>query len=146
MKNMVFILDGCSFHYAHLWGKSGISICWRHLIVIKRVVKFVFSQKLPFLHFPVVIMIRTELRVSGSASRSRKYRSALHCWLNIRRIMVFILDGCSFHYAHIRSKSGIFSCWRHLDTSKESSDPIFSLGKDIFYIIRAHHVLSYNLI
>ena len=24
---MVFILDGCSFHYAHTWSKSDISIC-----------------------------------------------------------------------------------------------------------------------
>ena len=24
--SMVFILDGCSFHYAHKWSKSGISI------------------------------------------------------------------------------------------------------------------------
>ena len=24
--NMVFILDGCSFCYAHIWSKSGISI------------------------------------------------------------------------------------------------------------------------
>ena len=24
---MVFILDGCSSHYAHTWSKSGISIC-----------------------------------------------------------------------------------------------------------------------
>ena len=22
-----FIIDGCSFHYAHTWSKSGISIC-----------------------------------------------------------------------------------------------------------------------
>ena len=41
--------------------------------------------------------------------------------------MVFITDGCSFHYAHTWSKSGISSCWRHLVTSKESSNPkIFS--------------------
>ena len=26
-SGMVFILDGCSFHYAHTWSKSGISIC-----------------------------------------------------------------------------------------------------------------------
>ena len=39
--------------------------------------------------------------------------------------MVFILDCCSFHYAHIWSKSGISICWWHLVTSKESSHPIF---------------------
>ena len=27
LKPMVFILDGCSFHYAHTWSKSGFSIC-----------------------------------------------------------------------------------------------------------------------
>ena len=29
---MVFILDGCSFYYTHIWSKSGISIRWRHLV------------------------------------------------------------------------------------------------------------------
>ena len=24
---MVFVIDGCSFHYAHTWIKSGISTC-----------------------------------------------------------------------------------------------------------------------
>ena len=43
--------------------------------------------------------------------------------------MVFILDGCSFHYAHTWSKSGISICWRHLVTSKESTNPIFFFGK-----------------
>ena len=29
---MVFILDSCSFYFAHTQSKSGISICWRHLV------------------------------------------------------------------------------------------------------------------
>ena len=32
-QSIGFILDGWSFHYAHIWGKSGISICqgiWLH--------------------------------------------------------------------------------------------------------------------
>ena len=29
---IVLIIDGCSFHDAHTWNKSGISICWRHLV------------------------------------------------------------------------------------------------------------------
>ena len=32
---MVFILDGCSFNYAHIWSKKGISICGRHLVTSK---------------------------------------------------------------------------------------------------------------
>ena len=32
---MVFIIDGCSFHYAHTWSKSGFSICSRHLVTSK---------------------------------------------------------------------------------------------------------------
>ena len=32
---MVFIKDGCSFHYAHTWSKSGFSICSRHLVTSK---------------------------------------------------------------------------------------------------------------
>ena len=39
--------------------------------------------------------------------------------------MVFIFDGCSFLYAHIWSNSAVSICWRHLVTSKESSNPIF---------------------
>ena len=39
--------------------------------------------------------------------------------------MVFILDGCSFHYAHICGNPGISICRRHFVTSKESSNPIF---------------------
>ena len=60
--------------------------------------------------------------------------------------MVFIIDGCSFLYAYTLSKSGISNCWRHLVTSKESSNLIFFLGNSLFYIIRAHHVLSCHLI
>ena len=29
---MVLTLDGSSEHVAHIWTKSGISICWRHLV------------------------------------------------------------------------------------------------------------------
>ena len=45
--------------------------------------------------------------------------------------MVFIIDGCSFNCAHTWSKSGISICWRHLVTSKESSNPIFFSEKDL---------------
>ena len=48
------------------------------------------------------------------------------------RSMVFIIDGCSFHYAHTWSNSGISICWRHLVTSKESSNPIFFRKKTLF--------------
>ena len=44
-------------------------------------------------------------------------------------IMVFVLDGYSFDYAHTWSKSGISICWRHLVTSKDSSNPIFFYRK-----------------
>ena len=40
-------------------------------------------------------------------------------WIRIRHNK---LDGCKFRYAHIWSKSGILICWRHLVTSKESSN------------------------
>ena len=36
-----------------------------------------------------------------------------------------------------KKKAGILFFWRHLATSKESSNQIVFLGKDIFYIIRA---------
>ena len=59
----------------------------------------------------------------------------LHGYLlpeNLDNTMVFILDGCSFRYAHIWSKSGISICQKHLVPSKESSNPIFFFGKDLF--------------
>ena len=47
-RTMVFILDGCSFHYAHTWSKSGISICRRHLIPSKESSNSFFSEKTYF--------------------------------------------------------------------------------------------------
>ena len=38
---------------------------------------------------------------------------------------LLFIDGCSFPYAHTWSKSDISICWRHLVTSKESSNSIF---------------------
>ena len=35
----------------------------------------------------------------------------------------------TMHNAHIWCKSGISICWRHLVTSKESSNPIFFFGR-----------------
>ena len=57
----------------------------------------------------------------------------------------FILDGCAFYCAHIWSKSGI--CWRHLITSKKSSN--LRREKNRKRPILHHtckHVLSYHLI
>ena len=48
--------------------------------------------------------------------------------------MVFILDGCSFHFAHIWSKLGISICLRHLVSSKESSNPFFSRERPILLL------------
>ena len=47
---MVFIIDGCSFHYAHTWSKAGISICWRHLVTSKRLSNPIFFGKRPCFH------------------------------------------------------------------------------------------------
>ena len=43
---MVFIIDGSSFHYAHTWSKSGISIwegIWLHRKRLQ--IRFFFSKK-----------------------------------------------------------------------------------------------------
>ena len=45
-------------------------------------------------------------------------------WIILTSSHGFRLDGCSFCYAHIWSKSGISICWKHLVTSKESSNSI----------------------
>ena len=34
--SMGFLLDGVSFHCAHTWSKSGISICCTHLVTSKK--------------------------------------------------------------------------------------------------------------
>ena len=48
--------------------------------------------------------------------------------------MVVIIDGCSFHHAHIWSKSGFFLiCSRHLVTSKESLNSIFFYRKKTLF-------------
>ena len=61
--------------------------------------------------------------------------------------MDFILDGCSIHYAHIRSKSDISIGWRHLVTSKEvSNSKKKHWKKKLFYTISAQHILSNHLI
>ena len=43
--SMVSILEGCSFHYAHIWSKSDISICWRHLATTRRQLRKIFRKK-----------------------------------------------------------------------------------------------------
>ena len=43
-----------------------------------------------------------------------------------------IYYGCSFHYALMWNKSWISICWRHLLTSKESSNPSFFSKKTYF--------------
>ena len=60
-----------------------------------------------------------------------KYKDGRH--VISARIMVFILDGCSFHYAHIWSKTGILIRRRHLVTSKEYENPFFSEKKPILH-------------
>ena len=63
-----------------------------------------------------------------------RYRSCSRKFSDIQRspFMVRILDGCSFHYARIWSKSEISICWEHLIAPKESSNPIF-VGKAPFF-------------
>ena len=56
---------------------------------------------------------------------------------NVISIMVFRLDGCSFHYARKWSISGISICLRHLVTSKESSIRFFSRKKTFLLHTRA---------
>ena len=71
----------------------------------------------------------------------------IHSWRSpCMDTMGFIIDGCSFHYAHTWKKSGISICWRHLVTSKESSNPIFFSEEDLVYIIRAQREMSIHLI
>ena len=42
---MVLILDGSSGRGAHIWSKSSISICWRHLVSSKQSLNLIFSEK-----------------------------------------------------------------------------------------------------
>ena len=46
----VFISDDCSYHYAHISGKSVISICSRHLVILEKLSNPIFSEKPIFHH------------------------------------------------------------------------------------------------
>ena len=80
---VVFIIDGCSFHYAHTWSKSGISICWRHLVTSKVSSNSIFFfEKRPWLHHTCATWneqqcnIKTMVR-SGFSQRSSSYFSII---------------------------------------------------------------------
>ena len=46
---MVFILDGCSVHYGHIWSKKGISICCRHLFTQSSQIRFFVEKDLYYI-------------------------------------------------------------------------------------------------
>ena len=46
---MIFRLDDCSFYYARIWSKSGISICFKHLVKSKKSSNPIFFRKRPIL-------------------------------------------------------------------------------------------------
>ena len=60
--------------------------------------------------------------------------------------MVFILYGCSLHYAHIWNKLDtyfdLFKAFACIERVVKSN---FFKEIAVFYIIQAHHVLSYHL-
>ena len=62
------------------------------------------------------------------------------------RTLVSITDGSSAHGAHIRNKSDISICWRHLVTSPASSNLIFTRFLPILNFMRAQHFLGYHLL
>ena len=47
---MVFIVNDCYDHYAHIWSRSGVSNCWRHLVTSKKSSNPFFRRKRPLLH------------------------------------------------------------------------------------------------
>ena len=64
-------------------------------------------------------------------------------WHDHLRLMVFILDGCAFYYAHNRVNQAfrfVAGIWLH-----RKSRQIHKIGKDLFYIVVAQHFLSYHL-
>ena len=80
---------------------------------------------------------RSARKIATAKVNPRSLISGLSLQVRLGHIMVFILDGCSFDYAHTWRQLGISICWRHLVTSKESSNPIFFSEKDLIFIIRA---------
>ena len=67
--------------------------------------------------------------------------------LNPDKLGCFILDGCSFHYAHIRiSHFDLFKAYGYIERFVKSKKNRKRPGKDQFYIKRSQHVLSYHLI
>ena len=83
------------------------------------------------------------IRCSGSGSGQSPTGSTTLSHIS-SLCMLLTLAGSSEHGALIWSKSVISICWRHLVTSKESSNPIF-FGKGLFFIISARYVLSWIL-
>ena len=69
---MVFILlDGYSFHYAHIWIKSGISICGRHLVTSKK--SSIFFQRRYILHISCVTCFELPSYISSTEEPDNYY-------------------------------------------------------------------------
>ena len=47
---MILILDGSSEHGAHIWSKSGILVCGRHLVTSKEKTYFTFYGRYHFIY------------------------------------------------------------------------------------------------
>ena len=56
--------------------------------------------------------------------------------------MVFVFDGGSFHYAHVRNFD-LLKAFGYFERVVKSD---FVFGADLFYIIRAHSEMSNHLI
>jgi len=81
--------------------------------------------------FPCRIYVRRErMNLEGRRENIAAYwifeKSNYYHGLYIRWLLMS-------HNAHIWSKSGISICWRHLVTSKESSNPIFFRKRHILH-------------
>ena len=76
---MVFILDACSFHYAHIWSKYGISICWRHLFTSKETSYPIFFRKWPILHHACATCSELQSHISTMIFTVRSFYSNTVC-------------------------------------------------------------------
>ena len=60
--------------------------------------------------------------------------------------MVLILDGNSGMVAQGRSNLYYLICLRHFIISRGATSRLFFLRKDIYFFMRAQHIMSYHLI
>ena len=103
---MVSILDGCSFHYAHTWSKSDMSIYWRHVVTSKESSNSIFFEKSPCLHHTCATWNEQPSNIKTMVTTL--FFSSLH---HTSRLLHFLASVCRTQ--HLWTFSFLSNCWYH---------------------------------